>query len=324
MRAFIYARRSLFVLAASAGLACVVAPPPKAYLRVEVDQGRDLTAPLPGGERLHVVLDLSSSVRDLPSAPTEPSWQAAARNAARAVLSTAPAGTHASLRVLGLASAGAGSCTTPIPVGGAEGRAEDLHRLIPELGGASESSLAAALLQLYPTHPVPEPVGRVVIVSDLSDECEAPTAACESAAKLIEAGAEIDLVAVGGDPIPGCWSQLKPRTGAIDVAAGPAPRVRVEWREQRVRSSGLASASSARDQSAVVPPRGRVEVPAGAVRVIVDLNPPEIVGPLLLPAGVETRVRVLDFPSLSPPVREVFVDTVGSVVTAPSSMNPAK
>lgn len=319
-------RGRIWMLSVAFGLAlgCAVPPTPPAYLRVEVDRGRDLSAPLPGEGQLHVVLDLSTSVREMKPVENEPTWQAAARNAARAVLGNAPAGTQASLRVLGLASASPTSCTTPIPVGGSDGRAEDLDRLIPELGGASESSLAAALLQLYPEVPRPEPVGRVVIVSDFANDCESRTAACESAAQLIDAGAEIDLVAVGGDPIPACWAQLAPRTGAIDVAAGPAPRVRVEWREQRVRSSGLASASKASDRSAVVPPRGRVQVPAGAVRVIVDLDPPEIVGPLMLPAGVETRVRVLDFPSLSPPVREVFVDTVGSVVQAPVSTNPSE
>ncbi len=281
---------------------CATPPPPSAYLTVEVSSGLSPDQAAPRDERVHVILDLTESVQRRPGFAGRADAAEAAREAATQVLTTLPPETRTSLRVLGLTPARDAQCTRPLPLGGASDVASDLASLVPELGGGSEAPLWRALEPLAAQAPRAGPLGRVVIVSDFGEECARPRAACEWAERLVAEGAELDLVVVGDRPLPACWRRIAAPSRGIDVAAAPPPEVRVEWTEQTpLRRT---------PRSALVPAQGRLELPAGAVRVIVALDPPEVVGPLLLPEGAVTRVRVLDFPALSPPAREVFVDTV--------------
>ena len=70
------------------------------------------------------------------------------------------------------------------------------------------------------------------------------------------------------------------------VAYDPGPE-----REPFVLAEGRADAA-------------RRRVPAGPVTIELGLDPPALIGPLVLSPGTWTRVRVIEFPGLDPPVRE--------------------
>lgn len=285
--------------------ACATPPAPSAYLTVEVSSGLAPGLPVPRDRDVHVILDLTDSVQRGHGFGGRVDAAEAARAAATEVLSSLPPETRASLRVLGLAPSRDAQCTRPLPLGGASDLPADLASLVPELGGGSEAPLWKALEPLAAKGPREGALGRVVIVSDFGDECARPRAACEWAERLVADGAEMDLVVVGDRPLPSCWRRITAPARGLDVAAPAPPEVRVEWTE--------TTRLNREPRSAVMPAEGQLELPAGAVRIVVGLDPPEIVGPLLLPEGAVTRVRVLDFPALSPPVREVFVDTLPEV-----------
>ncbi len=286
-------------------VACATPPAPEAYLRVDVAIGAAPARPEEPDPAVHLLLDLSSSL--------SASEAAMARALAARILQDVAPESSASVSVLGLASGPPAACTPAIPIGGPNDHALDLAELVTGLGGVTESSLARELGRLE-RRGADLAGTRVVVVGDLGDQCAAPRAACAQASALVAAGVELELLLVGDRPIASCWTGLLPRQSPVDVAAPPpgaAPRVRVGWRESRVRAPGIAAGIGALEREAEIPARERIALPAGPVRITIDLDPPEIVGPLLLPPGVETRVRILDFPSLSPPVREVFVDTIG-------------
>jgi hypothetical protein len=48
----------------------------------------------------------------------------------------------------------------------------------------------------------------------------------------------------------------------------------------------------------------RWRVPAGPVTILLGLDPPSLIGPLMLSPGTWTHVRVVEFPAFDPPVRE--------------------
>ena len=63
----------------------------------------------------------------------------------------------------------------------------------------------------------------------------------------------------------------------------------------------------------------RRRVPAGPVTVLLDLDPPSLIGPLLLSPGTWTHIRVVEFPALDPPVREWAWSTFPLAAGAESS-----
>lgn len=267
-------------------LACAGPPPPPGAIEVEVLPG-GVRAPAadPGRPRpLVVVLDATRSMAG--GEPGRPTPFDVAREAARAVVAAAAGGVPLDVRLLG--GSGAGTCGPASRLEGSEG----LAALAP--GG--EASLAVALggiareAQAAPLDPAP----RIVVLSDLGGECGGDL--CEAAARVVEAGAELAVIAVGDRPPPACLR-------SIDVDPARAP----EW---AIPPDPRGADFVALDvSSGVILARGSVgggpvPVPPRAVLLRLDLDPPLRLGPVLVEPGTLTRVRILDFPRADPPVRE--------------------
>jgi len=55
-------------------------------------------------------------------------------------------------------------------------------------------------------------------------------------------------------------------------------------------------------------------VPAGMIEIVVDLDPPETVGPFRVEPGGSALVRLLDYPQTDPPARIWRVEREGEPV----------
>ncbi len=309
------------LLLAAAALACadwverarLLLPPvldaPRAWVRVDVAHGlsRSADLPEPGEVPVAIVLDASLSM----ATPISPraSRYAAARQLATRYLAALPRSAPVSLRVPGLTSGA--ECGPAVPIEPAtEGPAtEGLAALIPRLPPPrGESSLAAALEDVARdlVSRGAAAGARVVVLSDLEPACASDP--CQAASRLVAAGAEIEVVALGEAEPPACLAGLTSRGLPSFVSAVPvpaAPRFRVE------RAPGGSDAEASERLAEGVAGDRRVFVGTGRVVVTVELDPPVAVGPLDLEEGDEAWVRVLDFPELDPPVREVWVEGAG-------------
>ncbi len=132
---------------------------------------------------------------------------------------------------------------------------------------------------------------RVVVFTDVGSECGGDV--CAAAAKLLEGGARLDVVAIGDRRVPACLrepsglAETLPPTETADQLTHY--RIEVERPERMV--AGCSDAGG-------LP----VAVPAGPGTVVVELDPPLRVGAYFAP-GRRHVLQVLDFPSLSPPRR---------------------
>lgn len=144
---------------------------------------------------------------------------------------------------------------------------------------------------------------RVVLFSGFEGECVPQL--CEAAARLVERGAWLDLVAIQSDArVPGCLASLRPSAQAVipwlaSWSRAKRPSFRVETvaaagSEPRVLAEGLAGTP--------------LRVDAGLHRIRVALDPPEMIGPIQVRPGQRLRVRVLDFPLSAPGERSWVVD----------------
>jgi hypothetical protein len=128
---------------------------------------------------------------------------------------------------------------------------------------------------------------RLIVLTDLSGDCGGSL--CGALAGVVAQGARVELVVFGESRIPAC-------VGDLEVArAWPLAAAAVPF---RVESSGAAAATAG------IADGRAVSIPAGSVQIVVDLDPPEVFGPVEIPPGTEGRLRILDFPRLEPPVRE--------------------
>ncbi len=321
------AARGAALLGVAFAVACVAprSPGPTARVSVRVERGMD-TATASGGALLqaptpvHVVLDPGAS----PAGP----GAALARAAAARYLEALPASVPAEVRVVGLGPSDESGCGLSAPLARTPRAGMDLAPEVAGLPPGAPGSLGEALGVLATELDArvaagAAPGARVVVFGDFTSPC--PPSPCEAGAALTATGAELALVALGdaAEP-PACLVDLAPAAGpppGLAVAPPPAAaRFRVERRVTRpgrgiagARSEGetgietVAEGTSGEDPVAVVP---------GAARVVVELGgEPLVVGPLVLADGVETRIRILEFPAADE--RRVWVDAVAPAVRAP-------
>ena len=306
-------RRAAGVIAALAAAACQ-GPPPSApaEVSIEIMGGYALRpqAPAPGPERVELLIDVTSSLR---AGPPGAETFRAARSAAARFVETLPAETPVGVRALGL-TPGTG-CSSAVLLGG--GRREltraEVGRRLESLSPAGEGSLAVALAELGGALKAREELAhsRVVVFSDLGAECGGDI--CDAAEMLLDAGARLDFVVLGEAPAPACFEtmtaqepppdeslRLRPPVFRI-VAYDPGPE-----REPFLLAEGRADGT-------------RRRVPAGPVTVLLDFEPPSLIGPLVLSPGTWTHIRVVEFPGLDPPVREWIWSTYPLTLSAMAS-----
>jgi hypothetical protein len=136
---------------------------------------------------------------------------------------------------------------------------------------------------------------RIVVFSDLGGECGGDL--CTAAELVLDDGARLDFVVLGPMPEPGCFAELAPAPSPIPTPQAEPPDVRIiaydpdPEREELVLAVGRADGTPQR-------------VPPGPVTVLLGFDPPSLIGPLVLASDTRTRVRVIEFPGLVPPVRE--------------------
>lgn len=304
-------RRRAWWIALAVALGCAVprlagfpeAAP--ARLAVEFTQGfahgpepRDAAGP----ERVEILLDATSSMRKVTAAGR--ARLVAAQGAVSRLVRSLPEQTAIRLHAFGAAAEG--ECGARVAVARSEpGRSRDtLERLLWWLTPSCESSLAASLEDLR-AGLAAEGAGagaRVLAVTDLEGgDLDQPDDAdlCMAVSALLSGGGRLDLVVLSDAPVPECV------TGAVAESPGvargarppPPPRFWVEAQDAEDDAEARAVATGLADGR----PRA---VPAGAAMVVIELDPPWRIGPLMLSPEVLTRVRLLDFPTLDPPVRE--------------------
>ena len=171
---------------------------------------------------------------------------------------------------------------------------------------APRGSWAAAALGRLRTRLEPQQAeARVILIADIAQECEADL--CQAGRELVEVGAWLDVVSLGSAAAPPCLRTLRPdatRPGPrVRQATPDPPRFRVESvetppGESVVLAQGIADG-------------GPVRVPVGRVRVVVELDGEESVGPFVVAAGERARVRIQSFPASGRRARAWVVDTTG-------------
>ena len=307
------------VLVATAAFGCaLLAPPPvstvlpepsaEARLSVEVIQGftgRPVSAPA-GPERVEVLIDVTSSM-EAPTSPG-PGRHVAARRAAVRLVTALPGDSFIGLHALGVA--GGDECNPAFRTGhsGPSEAREDLVGRIEELRPAGEASLAQAVegLRVYLTAMKTLARSRVVIFSDLGEECGGDL--CEQLSWMVAGGARVELVVFGETRLPSCIEDFEIAGAWRADAEAPVMYFHVE--------SAAAPADGVPSATAVGLVGGEpVAIAAGSARVLVEFDPPAEFGPVDLAPGTTTRLRILDFPVLDPPVREWIWETEGDTAT---------
>ena len=286
---------------------------PRAELAVELWSGftQPAAQSAEGSERVEILLDLTTSMRATP--PRRPPRYAAARSAAVRLLRSLGAERSVGLRALGVTK-GEEECAGVLRLqrSSSPGDPDVLARQLDSLRPTAEGSLAGALDQIAGELGPGLAGTRVVVFSDLGTECGGDL--CAAAGRVASAGARLDLVLFSEAEVPECLAELSPEGEPRLAALAPAAlrrSFRVEAHETGSKAVGDVLA------------RGRVDgtptrVPAGAATVVLEIDPPSVIGPLELEEGTLTRVRVLDFPSLDPPTREWQTEV------APLEPEPAK
>ena len=143
---------------------------------------------------------------------------------------------------------------------------------------------------------------RVLAISDLDGSCQ-EGGLCDAAAALFSAGADLDLVVIGGAPVPACLDQIGGDEEPPFFAAAPIPPTQADFRvvrEERRKGDSRSALGKVGGEA--------VNVAPGRVRVIVDLDPPVEVGPVDLAPNASLRIRILEVPEGEPRRWEVFVD----------------
>jgi hypothetical protein len=254
---------------------------------------------------IHLLLDVTSSMEG--SSTEGVTYLRAARHAAERLLRSLSPDADVTLHVLGTAIGS--DCTPAVPVTAPlnTSRAEGLAPIVRALPSRSEGSLAGALRSIARRIRL-EGQGRigvrVVAISDLDDSC-AEDGLCDAAAALSSAGAALDLVVIGGAPVPTCLEQVGDDAEPPQLTAAAAPPARVTF-----RVLGEEQAEEAPLPVTGVVGSAAVDVPPGRVRVGVDLDPPVEVGPVDLAPNASLRIRILELPADESQRWRVFVDGV--------------
>jgi hypothetical protein len=291
------------LVTALVALACATAPEelsPQATAQValEIWPGFASPAEWPPARpaRVEILLDLTLSMQT----PTRggPPRYAAAREAAARLLEILPEETPVGVRALGIARGAECVAATQV-AGGSAGRLRPgLPRHLRVTEPAAEGSLAGALEALQRDLSDEIDGTRIVLFTDLDAACGGDL--CAAGAALAAQGARFDLVLLSEAEVPDCFADFAPHVALRDLpptAALRVPDFRVEGHRTGSTKRGPVLARGSADG-------GAVRVPAGPALLVVSLEPQALVGPMLLTADTLTRVRILEFPGLHPPVRE--------------------
>jgi hypothetical protein len=270
---------------------------------------RQPVTPLP--RRTDILVDLTESTAQPGGDGRSRSSEAQAR--ASKLLLSLPQGTEITLRAQGHQTDT--SCALPERLAGPSiptlrmGFVRQLEELEPH----SEGSLAAALAQIRLELQREEALRRtrVVVFTDLESRCGGDV--CEEARALVEAGARLKVVALGEAPLPPCVAELQasraPSHPRSTRFVPPPPGFFIH--ATRAGAEEFEPAPVARGRSG----EGPVEVPAGLLTMVVDLDPPETIGPFRVEPGSSARVRLLDYPQARPPTRIWRVEREGEAVS---------
>ncbi len=279
-------RRAVAELSGALVLGCAIfgaEREPPALIAVEWLGG--FAGPLPvAAPPVELLLDVSTSQQA--ASQRGLAHSEAVRLAALRLVDGLPETASIGLSVLGARS---GECRASLPLADSHaGRSRDeLREWIRSLEPAGEGSLAVALEALAASGRAK----RVVAFSDLGAECGGDL--CAAASALVDSGARLDLVVVGDAETPACLADFEyPGDEAPPAVAAPVFRVEVPGEGAPVRiAEGFADGTP-------VAVGGRVGL------LVLDLDPPVRIGPIHFTPATLTRVQVLDFPHLDPPVRE--------------------
>lgn len=288
-------RRNLAPLVLSALVACA-SPLDPAWVEVDLLRGAAAlpeTPEPPGAPMLRVVVDqtlsMSSGTRGGAATPAE-----AARAASGHLFESLPPGSDVTLYVLGIAQGRA--CTPAVRISAPEReRAPQLlARTVSSLEPRSEGSLSETLRRVGDDlrQTGAPAAGRVVVLSDFRNECEADP--CAALTELVGLGAQVDVVALGAEP-PACLAELVPE-GPPAAASLAAPAATPDFRVEAVLDAEAPSVVIAAGRVGDEP----VALPSGQAVVVIELDPPFRIGPLDLAPGVVTTVRGADFPAGDP------------------------
>jgi len=273
------------------------APPTNAWLEVEVVRG---LGPEQGeaAARVEVVLDLTPSM----AAPLqgESSSLEAARAGAAQLLRSVPLNVPATLVAFG--STGPACDAPPLVLGPEKGRPPVLALEAEQLTPGTEASLASTLDHVVAALKAENASEhtRVVVFTSLVPQCGGDL--CAAAEKLLASGATLDLVVFGDRLVPACLRSFV-------VPGGPPASVLRRTDPEPVSYRLVAApAGPVRDPLEGTAGERPVPVDAGPGVIELALTPPLDV-PVVLSAGTLLRLRVIDFPGASPPVRDWVVET---------------
>jgi hypothetical protein len=170
-----------------------------------------------------------------------------------------------------------------------------LARQIDSLAPAGEGSLAVALAELRGVlaGDGESRRSRVVVFSDLGAECGGDL--CMAAELLLDAGAQLDFVVIGEAPTPACLGALVLADRGPHAPVIEPPDYRIVAHDPSAEREAFVLAEGRADGT-------RQRVPAGAAMIELGFDPPARIGPLVLSPNAWTRVRVVEFPSLDPPI----------------------
>ncbi len=314
-------RRRSIAVGALLGLACATpsAPPLPAQVAVEMFTGFAVrpAAPPPRRERIELLVDLTDSMLE-PTAAGPPRFVAAQRAAARLLLALPP-DVSLGVRVLGV-GAGPG-CASATPVTAPRPATPPaLAARLEKLAPAGEGSIAEELDALRANRVDAGDLERtrVVIVSDLAGECGGDL--CAATAALVSGGAQLEVVVIGDAAAPDCFGDLAP-AGPPRLAVGPEtpalPAFRVESHAPHGDAAPVLLATGRADDASV-------PVSAGPATVTVEFRHPTVIGPMLLAPAMLTRIRVLDFPSLEPSVREWHWESEKAARPVAATLSPER
>ena len=290
-------RRGL--LAALFATACQAPLPPlapRAEISIEILPGFATREPIPAPESEHVevLLDVTTSLR---GGPAGASKFLAARTAAARFVNGLPDSTPLRVHALGLTP---GRSCEPASLLDPRQRALShaaLAAQIESLVPAGEGSLAVALAELRGVLAEGGDLvrSRVVVFSDLGSECDGDL--CTAAELLLDAGARLDFVVLGDAAAPACFGALVPADRWQHAPVLEPPDYRILAHDPSAEREPFVLAQGRTN-------RRRRHVPSGPVMIELGLDPPALIGPLLLSPGTWTHLRVIEFPGLDPPVRE--------------------
>jgi hypothetical protein len=297
------ARRATLLLWCLALFAACAGPPPgpPGHASVAVDVygglgGPPQAAPAPP-KRVELVVDLTASM--LESSGTGAPHVDAARAAAADLLYSLREGTEVAVRALGHVPSDrcerserlAGPLVPP--------RREPLVERLADLAPAAEGSIAGALSEVRDDL-VREGAAartRVVLFTDLDGSCGGDL--CAAAESLVETGAWLEVVTVGRSTPPACLAALRPSVAQPGAVSAGLPAVPPGFRVLRARSGAAQPALLGVGRAG----EGAVDVAPGLVTVVVDLDPPEEVGPFEVGSGEFARIRLLEAYDAALPTR---------------------